>query len=125
MVKMDRDPVSAGPIVTGFAGTGFRVGDIVYPDGLLLAPSWARGWRAPALDALQASDLEDLLGSEPAPEFLLIGTGPTMRRPSVALVAAVEALGIGVEPMDSRAAARAWSVLRGEDRWIVAALLPL
>ena len=26
---------------------------------------------------------------------------------------------------DSRAAARAWGVLRGEGRWIVAALLPL
>jgi uncharacterized protein len=27
--------------------------------------------------------------------------------------------------MDSRAAARAWAVLRAEGRWIVAALLPL
>jgi uncharacterized protein len=27
--------------------------------------------------------------------------------------------------MDSRAAARAWAVLRGEGRWIVAALYPL
>jgi uncharacterized protein len=48
-----------------------------------------------------------------------------MRRPSPAFVAAIEALGFGVEPMDSRAAARAWNVLRGEDRWIVAAFMPL
>jgi uncharacterized protein len=27
--------------------------------------------------------------------------------------------------MDSRAAARAWAVLRGEGRWIAAALYPL
>jgi len=27
--------------------------------------------------------------------------------------------------MDSRAAARAWGVLRAEERWIVGALLPL
>jgi len=27
--------------------------------------------------------------------------------------------------MDSRAAARAWGVLRAEERWIVAALMPL
>jgi len=27
--------------------------------------------------------------------------------------------------MDSRAAARAWAVLRGEGRWIAAALFPL
>jgi uncharacterized protein len=34
-------------------------------------------------------------------------------------------MGFGVEAMDSRAAARAWVVLRGEGREIVAALLPL
>ena len=48
-----------------------------------------------------------------------------MRRPSPAFVAAVEARGFGVEAMDSKAAARAWNVLRGEDRWIAAALMPL
>jgi uncharacterized protein len=37
----------------------------------------------------------------------------------------MEARGLGVEAMDSRAAARAWGVLRAEGRWIVAALLPL
>ena len=48
-----------------------------------------------------------------------------MRRPPRAFVADLEARGIGVEAMDSRAAARAWGVLRAEERWIVAALLPL
>ena len=41
------------------------------------------------------------------------------------LLAQLEARGIGVEAMDSRAAARAWGVLRAEERWIVGALLPL
>jgi len=59
------------------------------------------------------------------PEFILIGTGAVMARPPRALVDALEAEGIGVEAMDSRAAARAWGILRGEDRWIAAALLPL
>jgi uncharacterized protein len=55
----------------------------------------------------------------------VIGTGPTLSRPPRELVAALEGRGIGVEPMDSRAAARAWGILRGEDRWIAAALMPL
>ena len=62
---------------------------------------------------------------ETAPEFILIGTGAGLTRPPVALVRALEDAGIGVEAMDSRAAARAWGVLRAEERWIVAALLPL
>ena len=44
---------------------------------------------------------------------------------SRAFVRELEGRGIGVEVMDSRAAARAWGVLRAEERWIVAALMPL
>ena len=60
-----------------------------------------------------------------APEFVLLGTGTTLERPAPALARALEAAGIGLEPMDSRAAARAWGVLRGEGRRIAAALYPI
>ena len=63
--------------------------------------------------------------SGPAPEFILLGTGDTLAFPPRAFGAALEAKGIGVEAMDSRAAARTWGLLRGEGRWIAAALLPL
>lgn len=82
-------------------------------------------WTALDLSALTADDVAPLLALDPPPEFLLIGTGANMARPPRAFVTAMEALGIGVEAMDSRAAARAWAVLRGEERWIAAALLPL
>lgn len=80
---------------------------------------------APAIDALTIGALGDLFDADPRPEFLLLGTGAGLRQPPRAFVRAVEALGIGIEAMDSRAAARAWGVLRAEERWIVAALLPL
>jgi uncharacterized protein len=123
--RLDREAAAAGPIVQGFAGRGFRVDGEVHAGGLWLTPEWARGWDAPAIEDLAPADVEPILALDPAPEFLLLGTGPTMRRPSPAFVAALEARAIGVEPMDSRAAARAWGVLRAEGRWIVAALLPL
>jgi uncharacterized protein len=125
MVSFDRDVPASGPVIRGFSGTAFRIEDRIVPGGLWLSPSDARDWKAPDLDALSADDLAPLLALDPPPEFLLLGTGPSMRRPSPAFVAAVEAYGFGVEAMDSKAAARAWNVLRGEDRWIVAALLPL
>ena len=56
---------------------------------------------------------------------MLLGTGPALVRPPLSFTAAIEARGIGVEAMDSRAAARAWGVLRGEGRWIAGALYPL
>ena len=66
-----------------------------------------------------------MLALEPRPEFILLGTGPAIRFPARALIRALEARGVGVEVMDSRAAARTWSLLRAEERWIAAALMPL
>jgi uncharacterized protein len=118
---MDREPKPEGPIVQGFAGSGFMVDGRVYR-ALLLTPESADEWTSPepTLDAL-----EPVLGLGPRPEFLLLGTGPSLALPPRVLVRALEARGIGVEAMDSRAAARTWGLLRGEGRWIAAALMPL
>ena len=125
-MELRRDDAGQGPIVTGFAGRGFRVRDDVFPGGLLLSPVRALAWTdAPSPDQLTVAALGDLLDIEPRPEFLLLGTGAGLTQPPRAFVRELETKGIGVEAMDSRAAARAWGVLRAEERWIVAALLPL
>jgi uncharacterized protein len=125
-MEFRRDETPAGPVVTGFSGRGFRVRDTVFPGGLLLSPLEAMPWDdAPFSDAVTLEALGSLPDLDPAPEFLLLGTGSGLVQPPRAFVRAMEARGIGVEAMDSRAAARAWGVLRAEDRWIIAALLPL
>jgi len=125
-IEMRRDQAGQGPIVTGFQGRGFRVHDDVFSGGLMLSPARAMAWGdAPTVAALTPASLGDLLALSPAPEFLLLGTGARLAQPPRAFVRALEASGLGVEAMDSRAAARAWGVLRAEERWIVAALLPL
>ncbi|MDX3886311.1 MAG: Mth938-like domain-containing protein [Sphingomonas sp.] len=123
--KMERDPTPEGPIVRGFRERGFLVSDRYVPGGLKLTPDDARDWTATDVATLTEADVADLLAMAPSPEFILIGTGRDMIRPPVAFVRAIEARGVGVEAMDSRAAARAWGVLRAEGRWIAAALLPL
>lgn len=125
MVSFDRELPPGGPVIRGFAGTAYRIDDRIIPGGLWLTPDNALDWAAPPIEQLTADGLEALIAILPPPEFLLLGTGPAMRRPPPSFVAAIEARGFGVEPMDSRAAARAWNILRGEDRWIVAALMPL
>ncbi|TFI58773.1 hypothetical protein E2493_07870 [Sphingomonas parva] len=125
MPRLDRDPDSPqGPLVQGFAAGGFSVDGSVYP-AVLLTPEWAQAWRAPAVADLAESDLAPVLALNPAPEFILLGTGPTIRFPARALIRSLEARGVGVEVMDSRAAARTWGLLRAEERWIAAALMPL
>jgi len=123
--QLHREPRAPGPVVTGFSGTGYRVGETLYPGGLLLTPDAAQPWDAPDFEALTIEAFAPVLVLSPPPEFLLLGTGDTVRLPPAALRAAIEARDIGLETMGSRAAARAWGVLRGEGRWIVAALMPL
>ncbi len=113
-----------GPVISGFSGRGFRVDEHVY-EGLLITPERAEGWTPPPIEALSEADLAPLLALDPPPEFLLLGTGAALVRPSPALAAALIARGVGIDVMDSRAAARAWGVLRAELRWIAAALYPL
>lgn len=113
-----------GPVISGFSGRGFRVDDGIY-QGLLITPERAEGWLPPPIAELSEADLAPLLALDPPPEFLLLGTGPTLVRPAPALTTALGARGIGLDVMDSRAAARAWGVLRAELRWIGAGLYPL
>ena len=121
-MRMDRAGGADGPLVSSIGPQGFRVDDGYYP-ALLLTPTRADRWAPPPIETLDLDSLEPLLSMRP--EFILIGTGASLVRPPVALVRALEDRGIGVEPMDSRAAARAWGVLRAERRTIGAALYPL
>lgn len=117
-----------GPIITGFSQGGFKVEANDFRGVYQALLIWADGsdaWTPPALDALTPDAVAPLLALTPPPEFLLLGTGATMQRPPPAFVRALERQGVGVEAMDSRAAARAWSVLRGEGRQVAGALYPL
>lgn len=120
MPRLDRDRPAMGPLVQAFVGNGFRIDGIIYPNGVKLTPRSADEWPEP-----YPLDLADLCALEPPPEFILLGTGASLRRPDPVVTEALQVRGIGLEVMDSRAAARAWGVLRGEDRWIAAALMPL
>ena len=124
MARLDRDPSAEGPLVQGFRDGGFSIDGIVHR-AAFLSPVAAWAWSPPAVAELTPDDVEPILSLEPEPEFVLLGTGPGIAFPPRAFVRALEARGIGVEVMDSRAAARTWGVLRAEGRWIVAALMPL
>jgi len=120
-VKIDRTRKGDGPLVSGLTPDGFRVDDGIYP-ALLMTPQRADLWEPPAFEALDVEALATVLAMQP--EFLLLGTGATLRQPPRALVRALDARGLGIEAMDSRAAARAWGVLRAEGRRLAAALYP-
>jgi len=124
MTRWSEDERGAGPAVQGFTARGFSIDGRDYR-AALLTPERAEEWAAPAIGELTIEHLRPLLDLARPPEFLILGTGPVMAFPPRALIRTIEERGIGVEAMDSRAAARTWGMLRGEHRWIGAALMPL
>ena len=119
---MEPAPGAPGPVVQGYSGSGFRVDGTVYP-ALLLTPGEALAWSPPPLAELTEADFAPLLAGDP--DFIILGTGAALVRPPKPVRDAFAARGLGLEAMDSRAAARAWGVLRAEERRIAAALYPL
>jgi uncharacterized protein len=122
-MRMDRDRAD-GPVVSGMSPAGFRVDDNIYR-ALAITPLRADTWSPPPIEALDEAALALVLALDPLPEFILLGTGAALVRQPTALVCALEARRIGIEAMDSRAAARAWGMLRGEGRWIAGAFYPI
>src|SRR3546814_1053924 len=89
-MRIDRETRGPGPIVSGFAAGGFKVDEAVH-HALLISPEGAAGWAPPPLDTLRIDDLGAILAIDPPPEFVLLGTGPDLIRPTPAFLAALEA----------------------------------
>ena len=88
----------------------------------VIAPeSLVEDWPVVDAKAMQAEDLAPMLALEP--ELIVLGTGPTQRFPSAAVMHACLSQGIGLEVMDNAAAARTYSVLAGEGRRVVAGFI--
>lgn len=123
-MDIKRDNIT-GPLVTAIGPEGFRVADRRVPGGLILHPDNAYDWSPPNIADIAIDNLGKALEIQPEPEFLLLGTGNKLVHPPSTFRKALEMLNIGLEVMDSRAAARTWGLMRAEERWISAALFPL
>ncbi|KAB2883611.1 MAG: hypothetical protein F9K34_11310 [Albidovulum sp.] len=104
--------------IDGYGPGFFRIGGEVLHGAVLVTAGGARIWGG-------FDETAPLLALEGEVDVLLLGTGASIAHPPADLRAALEARGIGVEPMASPAAARTYNVLLSEGRRIAAALLPV
>ena len=81
-------------------------------------------WGEKPIADLSEEDFADLLGSPStsALEMVILGTGAKSRFPSRELMFAFARRGVGLEYMNTPAAARTFNVLVGEGRRVVAVL---
>ena len=109
--------------IRSVANGEFLIGDQTWSDTIALtAAGVIEDWQAVATTELTPEALSPLLALEP--ELLVIGTGSRQALPDRDLMFAMARAGIGLEVMDTPAAARTFNVLLGEGRAVAAILYP-
>lgn len=102
--------------IDGYGPGFFRIGGKAYDGAVLVQPTSVASWGG-------YEDSATLLALKV--DVLFIGTGPETTHIPAPLLDALEAVGIGVEPMASPVACRTYNVLLAEGRRIAVALLPV
>ncbi len=99
------------------------IGDQIWSHPIALNPAGVLDdWAAPPIENLSPDSLSTIL--ELGPELVIIGTGSRQRLPDRDLMFAMARAGVGLEVMDTPAAARTFNVLLSEGRSVAAVLYP-
>ena len=104
--------------VDGYGPGFFRLGGQVLHGPVIIGPNAASSWDG-------ASDVQSLVDLAADVDVVLFGTGPDMTPVPADLREALEAAGMGLEPMNSASACRTYNILAAEGRRVALAALPL
>jgi uncharacterized protein len=112
------------PHIDAYGDGGFRLSGERREGSLLILGDEPRAWGVAEPGQLSLASLQPVLeaGAE-AVEFVLIGMGPRNALPPRELRDGLRAAGIGLEFMDTPAAARLYNLLTAEGRRLAAALI--
>ena len=103
---------------------GIRINDRLWSETVALTPEEIiEPWHSVPLAELTEDDFSALL--KHSPELVIVGTGAKSEFPPRQLMFAFARRGVGLELMDTAAAARTFNVLAGEGRRVAAVLYPL
>jgi uncharacterized protein len=117
-IRMTEITYGSALAIEGYGPGFFRVGRHVLRGACLVTP-----WNAGPWGGLD--DWDAPLSLQGKIDVLIVGTGAEIAHLPADFRAAFEGVGIGVEAMNSPAAARTYNVLLGEGRRIAVCLLPV
>jgi uncharacterized protein len=116
----------AAPVIDSYGPGGFRLSGDWHAGSLLIVADEPRAWPVSRLAEVSCESLAPVFEAGRAEvEFLLLGVGPANALPSREVRQGLLAAGIGLEFMDTPAAARLYNVLTSEGRRLAAALIAL
>lgn len=112
------------PSIDAYGDGGFRLDSVRHEGSLLILSDTARAWPVGSLAELTPESLQPVIDAGRGEvEFLLLGVGARNALPPKAVREALQRAGIGLEFMDTPAAARLYNVLTSEGRRLAAALI--
>lgn len=109
--------------IDAYGNGGFRFAGMSHRGSIICLASGIYAVDAGDAEALALAALAHIATEAEPPIALLLGTGPRQIFPALAVRQRYADLRIGLEPMDTGAAARTYNVLLAERRPIAAALL--
>jgi uncharacterized protein len=114
----------SAPSIDAYGQGGFRLSGERWEGSVLILADEARAWPVNALAELSLESLAPVFeAGRSQVEFVLLGTGPANALPPKPVRDGLLAAGIGLEFMDTPAAARLYNVLTSEGRRVAAALI--
>ena len=110
-------------LIDAYGDGGFRFAEMSHRGSILCLPSGVYAWPMLQFEDLSISDFNRVFAEAADIEFVLLGCGDGLLRPSPVIRDAFKENGTGLEPMGTGAAARTYNVLLGERRAVAAALI--
>jgi uncharacterized protein len=121
-MKFSEDKINQGYYVSGYEEGMILVNGSPKTTSFIISlEKLIDNWAPTHIDELNTQHLHPLLQLQP--ELVLIGTGETLKFPSIEHYACLIQQNIGVEIMDSAAACRTYNILLAEGRKVAAGII--
>lgn len=111
------------PPIDAYGNGGFRFAEMSHRGSILCLPSGVHGWDMTEDGPLSIEQFRRVLDETGDIEFLLVGTGSSIRPLPAELKAALRAANVSSDPMSTGAAVRTYNVMLAESRAVAAALI--
>lgn len=111
------------PPIDAYGNGGFRFADMSHRGSILCLPSGVHGWDVVEDQPLTKDLFQRVLAETRDIEFLLVGTGMSIRPLPAELKTALRAANVSSDPMSTGAAVRTYNVMLAESRAVAAALI--
>jgi uncharacterized protein len=110
-------------LIDSYGNGGFRFAEMSHRGSILALPSGVRAWPVAQASDIDEASLAGAFAEADSIDLLLLGTGAEVAAVPNALRLRLREAGIGLDVMQTGAAARTYNILVGENRKVGAALI--